>query len=62
MKEDAQEFLEISEVETVIKKYSEFIQYPIKLWKSTTKTVEVESTKEDKKDDADDDDDDDEDD
>merc|ERR1712188_314030 len=49
MKEDAQEFLELSEIETIVKKYSEFIQYPIKLWKSSTKTVEVDEDKEDKK-------------
>merc|ERR1711964_583263 len=55
MGEDAQEFLELSGIETIIKKYSEFIQYPIKLWKSTTKTVEVEDDGKDEKEDKDDD-------
>merc|ERR1719238_351832 len=41
LKEDSEEFLESSEVENIVKTYSMFVQYPIKLWKSKTVTEEV---------------------
>lgn len=40
LKEEAQDFLEQDTVKTLIKKYSQFINFPIYLWNS--KTVEVE--------------------
>eukprot|EP00497_Spongosphaera_streptacantha_P005761 TRINITY_DN78_c0_g2_i3.p1 TRINITY_DN78_c0_g2~~TRINITY_DN78_c0_g2_i3.p1 ORF type:complete len:774 (-),score=272.34 TRINITY_DN78_c0_g2_i3:111-2189(-) len=41
LKEDASEFLDNSELERVVKRYSQFLQYPIKLWSSRTETVEL---------------------
>merc|ERR1711871_482319 len=41
MKEDASEFLEQSKLEDLVKRYSEFITFPIYLHKSKTETVEV---------------------
>merc|ERR1719379_1055951 len=41
LKEDASEFLEQSKLEDLIKRYSEFITFPIYLHKSKTETVEV---------------------
>merc|ERR1712196_564688 len=40
-KEDASEFLEQSKLEDLVKRYSEFITFPIYLHKSKTETVEV---------------------
>merc|ERR1719210_2989925 len=51
LKEDSEEFLEISEVENTVKKYSMFIQYPIQLWKSKTVTEEVPVESDDDEDD-----------
>ena len=41
LKEDASEFLEQSRVEDLTKRYSEFITFPIYLYKSKTESVEV---------------------
>merc|ERR1712224_840418 len=41
LKEDASEFLEQSKLEDLVKRYSEFITFPIYLHKSKTETVEV---------------------
>merc|ERR1719326_1412657 len=41
LKEDASEFLEQNKLEELIKRYSEFITFPIYLYKSKTETVEV---------------------
>merc|ERR1711871_1247925 len=41
MKEDASEFLEQSKVEDLVKRYSEFITFPIYIHKSKTETIEV---------------------
>ncbi len=40
LKENAREYLEQSKLEELVKKYSEFINFPIYLW--TTKEVERE--------------------
>merc|ERR1719461_2574619 len=45
MKEDASEFLENDELERVIKRYSQFMQYPIQLYSSKTETIEVPNVK-----------------
>lgn len=42
LKEDAGEFLGESRLEELIKKYSEFITFPISLYKSKTETIEIE--------------------
>merc|ERR1711871_1609410 len=41
MKEDASEFLEQSKLEDLVKRYSEFITFPIYIHKSKTETIEV---------------------
>lgn len=41
LKEDAEEFLEETKLEALMKKYSEFINFPIYLWKSHEETKEV---------------------
>lgn len=41
LKEDAKEFLNQYRLETLIKKYSEFLTFPIYLYKSSTEEVEV---------------------
>jgi heat shock protein beta len=41
LKDDAVEFLKQDKLEELIQKYSEFITFPIKLYKKTTETVEV---------------------
>ena len=51
MKEEARDFLEQSTLENLIKKYSQFINFNIYVWKSTTQEVEEpveEEAKEDK--------------
>lgn len=40
MKEEAQEFLDQSTLKELIRKYSQFINFPIYLWDSKTETVE----------------------
>ncbi|KAJ3014041.1 UNVERIFIED_CONTAM: hypothetical protein HDU68_000454, partial [Siphonaria sp. JEL0065] len=43
LKDDALEFLEENKLGELIAKYSEFITFPIYLWKAKTETVEVDS-------------------
>ena len=48
MKEDAEEYLEFSKMEELLKRYSEFIEFPIKLYKEKTeykKVPDVEANK-----------------
>merc|ERR1712051_881410 len=40
LKEEAYDFLEVDTVKSLIKKYSQFINFNIYLWSSSTKTVE----------------------
>lgn len=53
LKEEARDFLEQQTLEDLIKKYSQFINFNIYLWKSKTEDVEepIEETEEEKKDD-----------
>lgn len=46
MKEEAEEFLEEKALEDIVMKYSEFITFPIYLWKSKQVTKEVPLTEE----------------
>merc|ERR1711871_1132872 len=55
MKEDASEFLEQSKLEDLVRRYSEFITFPIYLHKSKTETVEVPVEDDDDDGEADDD-------
>ena len=41
LKEEAKNFLEESSIETLVKKYSQFINFPIYLWKSRIEEEEV---------------------
>lgn len=41
LKEDADEYLDDDRVEELIKQYSEFIRFPIKLWKTTEEPIQV---------------------
>ena len=52
LKEDAGEFLDQDRLEELVKRYSEFITFPISLYKSHTETVEIESD-DDEEDEAD---------
>merc|ERR1719421_2389987 len=52
LKEDASEFLEQSKLEDLIKRYSEFITFPIYLHKSKTETVEVPVEEEEEEEDS----------
>lgn len=51
LKEEARDFLEQNTLEDLIKKYSQFINFNIYLWKSKTEEVEepIEETEEEKK-------------
>jgi len=51
LKDDAEEFLQQQKLEELVQRYSEFITFPIKLYKKTMETVEVEE--EDDEDDSD---------
>ena len=42
IKDEAKEFLEISKLKDLVKRYSEFINFPIYLWESQEITKEVE--------------------
>ena len=50
LKDDAKEYLDQDKLETLIKKYSEFITFPIYLYKSHTETVEVPVEEEEEED------------
>jgi heat shock protein beta len=52
LKEDASEYLEQAKLEELIKRYSEFITFPIYLHKSKTETVEVPVEEEEEEEDA----------
>ncbi len=41
LKEDAKELADEKKLGELIKQYSEFIQFPIRLWQSSVKTEEV---------------------
>lgn len=41
LKEDAKELCDDKKLGQLIKQYSEFIQFPIRLWQSNTKTEQV---------------------
>merc|ERR1719311_426170 len=56
LKEDAGEFLDQDRLEELVLRYSEFITFPIYLYKSSTETVEVEDDEEEDLDDEEDDD------
>jgi heat shock protein beta len=55
LKEDAGEFLDQDRLEELIKRYSEFITFPISLYKSKTETVEIEDDDDDEDDESEDD-------
>lgn len=58
LKEEAQENLEQNKIKELVKKYSQFINFPIYLWESKTETVEEdaeEEAEEDKPEEADED-------
>lgn len=46
LKEDAVDFLKQDKIEELVQRYSEFITFPIKLYKKTTETVEIEEEEE----------------
>lgn len=48
LKPEAQDFLDHNTIRTLIKKYSQFINFPIYLWTSRTEQVEEEDVVEDK--------------
>lgn len=50
LKDDAKEYLDAEKLEGLIKKYSEFITFPIYLYKSHTETVEVPLEEEEEED------------
>merc|ERR1711943_56989 len=56
LKEDAGEFLDQDRLEELVLRYSEFITFPIYLYKSSTETVEVEDVEEEDLDDEEEDD------
>merc|ERR1719259_525995 len=51
LKEEAYDFVEVDTVKTLIRKYSQFINYPIYLWESKTEEVEEPIEEEEKKED-----------
>merc|ERR1719393_798008 len=57
LKEDAGEFLDQDRLEELVLRYSEFITFPIYLYKSSTETVEVEDDEEEDLDDEEEEDD-----
>lgn len=46
LKEDAHEFLQQERLEELVQRYSEFITFPIKLYKKTQEVVEVDEDEE----------------
>jgi heat shock protein beta len=46
LKEDALEFMKQEKLEELVQRYSEFITFPIKLYKKTVETVEIEEVEE----------------
>lgn len=42
LKEEAMDYLDLTTLKTLVKKYSQFINFPIYLWSSKTETVEEE--------------------
>lgn len=52
LKEEAHDFLETHTLDDLVKKYSQFINFNIYLWKSKTETVEEPIEEEEKKDEA----------
>ncbi|KFQ16767.1 Endoplasmin, partial [Merops nubicus] len=57
LKEEASDYLELDTVKNLVKKYSQFINFPIYLWSSKTETVEepIEEEEAKEKEEADDD-------
>ena len=49
-KEEAYDFVEVDTVKTLVRKYSQFINFPIYLWESTTSEVEEPIDEEDEDD------------
>lgn len=41
IKDDAMQYLESSKLEELVQRYSEFIEFPLQLWKSTTEYEKV---------------------
>lgn len=56
MKEEAADYLQADTIRALVKKYSQFINFPIYLWASRTETVEETDADADADDDANDDD------
>ncbi len=52
MKEDQLEFLEERRLKDLVKKHSEFINYPISIWKENSTEKEVDDDDEPEKDDS----------
>ncbi|ESO02893.1 hypothetical protein HELRODRAFT_157169 [Helobdella robusta] len=46
LKEEAHEYLELSKIKDLVKKYSQFINFPIYVWESKVEKVEDEETEE----------------
>lgn len=55
MKEEATDYLELETIKNLVKKYSQFINFPIYVWSSKTETVEepIDETEADKDEDHD---------
>jgi heat shock protein beta len=53
LKEDALEFMKQDKLEELVQRYSEFITFPIKLYKKTVETVEIEEVEEEEDDEQD---------
>lgn len=47
LKDDASDFMKQDKLQELVERYSEFITFPIKLYKKTTETVEIEEVEED---------------